>query len=325
MKTTTNSKSITISNNRNHTYSTVRLLKLASMAYYLYNQIEEGDMQSLEELDLTTITNIEGVNLFNDSNNKPFSIIRDQVKNLKDFVDYMINNLVDGNKIPFKFMLDSELNIYIYRIDLEDVYSNPISETEISPINFAMYEDEILDDLCAEISINGDSNYDFIKYIKIPDFVTGLRAPLYNLVPGGIISQKNLGLEATFFPIYDKEDLDNEKATLKALKALKYVIPKPFSIISDHHENNGENSSNESSNGESSDGESSKSLIVLKYNKGQKIDLDNLINNQDEHSPDPNKTTGVYLAEIEHKYDCKIKVNHGNEVKEINGFKVMGA
>ena len=326
--------------------NTVNLLNLADTAWYLYNQIgegEHGDVQSLEELDLGH--GIDGVTLF--SNDKPFSIIRDHVKNLKSFAYYMIDNLTAGNKIPFKFMLDSELNIYIYRIDLEEVTLNTVAEGKFNPIRFAMFKDEVIEDPSAEISINGDSNYNFIKYIKIPDFVTGVQAPLCNIDPEitykimhfhwtkngkyyktygpetNKIDDEGIGLEDIIFPIYNKDDLNNKQVLMgkinKAIKeldeeyGLEYNL-KSFSIIKyKAHKMEGVHES------------SKKTLIVLRYYKGQEIDFNNLINGQDEQSPDPNKTTEVYMAEIEHKNDFDIRVNHDNEIKEINGFKVVMA
>lgn len=327
--------------------NTVSLLKLADMAYYLDNQIgdgERGDAQSLDELDLGG-SEIEGVTLF--SNDKPFSIIQDHVKKLKGFADYMIDNLTAGNKIPFSFMLDSELNIYIYKIDLEKVALNTVAEGKFNPIRFAMFKDEVIEDPSSEIEINGYSNYNFIKYVKIPDFVTGVRAPLCNIDPKitykimhfhwtkngkyyktygpetNKIDEEGIGLEDIIFPIYNKDALNNEQVLMGKINksieeldeeyGLEYNL-KPFSIIkykADKMEGVHE--------------PSMKTLIVLRYYKGQKIDLDNLINNQDENSPDPTKTTGVYLAEIEHKQGFDIMVNHGYKIKEINGFKIMEA
>lgn len=252
----------------------------------------------------------------------------------------MIDNLTAGNKIPFRFMLDSELNIYIYKIDLEEVALSIVESGKFNPIRFAMYKDGVIEDICAEISINGDSKYNFIKYVKIPDFVTGIQAPLCNIDPEitykimhihwtknnkfyktyepetNRIDEEGIGLEDIIFPIYSKNALDKEKEHLKNLEdalGLEYNL-KPFSIIKYwSHKMEGMHEP------------SMKTLIVLNYSKGQKIDLDNLINDQDEHSPDPNKTTGIYMAEIEDKHDCKIRVYHGQEQQEVNGFKVVRA
>ena len=326
--------------------NTVSLLNLADTAWYLYNQIgegERGDVQSLEELDLGH--GIDGVTLF--SNDKPFNFIRDHVKNLKSFAYYMIDNLTVGNKIPFKFMLDNELNIYIYSIDLEEVALNTVAEGKMNPINFAMFKDEVIEDPSAEISINKGDNYNFIKYIKIPDFVAGVQAPLCNIDPEITykimhfhrtkngkyyksygpettnIDKEGIGLEDFFFPIYSKDALNHEKVLMskinKSIKeldeecGLEYNL-KPFSLIKyKTHKMEGVHEP------------SKKTLIVLRYYKGQEIDFNNLINDQDEQSPDPNKTTGVYMAEIKHQCNFDIMVCHGYKIKEINGFKIMEA
>ena len=241
--------------------------------------------------------------------------------NIQSLVDYIMTCQAAGIEIPFRFMLDDYFDIYIYRIDLDKVKSNPFSREKINPINWVLYRDEILsniNDSDWELNVNLDYNFNIIKYIKIPDFVsevivppealrTMLKAKKKDMLN---LNSKAMDLSDMFIPMFSTEEIseidDIEASEEDEENGLNHKVPN-FSIITGSRVNKADD----------------RTTIVMNIEENQLRYKDNLLDESDPSSPDPDKTTGVYM--VYRTFDSGLgepMMQHYDNVDEINGFLI---
>lgn len=239
--------------------------------------------------------------------------------NIQSLVDYIITCQAAGIKIPFRFMLDDYFNIYVYRIDLDKVKANPFSREKINPINWVLYRDEILsniNDSDWELNVNLEYNFNIIKYVKIPDFVSevivppqALRTMLKSKKKDVLnLNSLTMSLNDEFIPVFSVEEIseiDNiEVSEEDKQNGLNNKVPD-FSIITGSRINKADDHV----------------MIVMNIDENQLKYKDNLLDESDPNSPDPDKTAGVYL--VYRTFDSGLGepvMQHDGEPRELNGF-----
>lgn len=239
--------------------------------------------------------------------------------NIQSLVDYIITCQAAGIKIPFRFMLDDYFNIYVYRIDLDKIKANPFSREKINPINWVLYRDEILsniNDSDGELNVNLDYNFNIVKYIKIPDFVNEVIVPpealrtMLKSKKKDVLNLNSLTMDLNdmFIPIFSVEEIseiDNiEVSEEDKQNGLNHKVPD-FSIITGSRANKADD----------------RVTIVMNIGENQLSYKDNLLDESDPNSPDPDKTTGVYL--VYRTFDSGLGepvMQHDGEPCEFNGF-----
>ena len=239
--------------------------------------------------------------------------------NIQSLVDYIITCQAAGIKIPFRFMLDDYFNIYVYRIDLDKIKANPFSREKINPINWVLYRDEILsniNDSDGELNVNLDYNFNIVKYIKIPDFVNEVIVPpealrtMLKSKKKDVLNLNSLTMDLNdmFIPIFSVEEIseiDNiEVSEEDKQNGLNHKVPD-FSIITGSRVNKADD----------------RVTIVMNIGENQLSYKDNLLDESDPNSPDPDKTTGVYL--VYRTFDSGLGepvMQHDGEPCEFNGF-----